>query len=51
MHEENKKLKIEMYLLLHLRNEDYDNHRKQLKKAHQDTAYYQGKASGMKTND
>ena len=40
-----------MNLLRRLRNEDDDNHRRQLKKAHQDTAYFQGKASGMKTTD
>ena len=51
LHEENKILKIEINLLRRLRNENDDNHRRQLKKAHQDTAYFQGKASGMKTND
>ena len=51
LHEENEKLIIENNLLRRLRNEDDDNHRRLLKKAHQDTAYFQGKASGMKTTD
>ena len=51
LHEENKKLKVENNLLRRLRNEDDDNHRRQLKKAHQDAAYFQVKTSGMKTTD
>ena len=51
LHEENKKLKVENNLLRRLRNEDDDNHRRQLKKAHQDAAYFQVKASEMKTTD